>query len=524
MDISGEGKMKNKIFHVLCSVLFVLLLTSCASTQKAEETDKALIIDQTIETTPKGQDTVSPKTPGPAVPEFVPVKEAGSPLQTRTVSVAARNTPLREVLFTIAETANLNLVMERDVDTELPVTMTLKNISVADALNIIMDSADYLYSVKDNVLTISAMRTEIYELGHPNVIQEYKIKTGGDILSGTASAGTAGNNVSGDVSMQSESDKTSFSFWDAVEKSLDTLLKAQSAEQKKTKPSFTVNRMAGSIMVTATKRDLERVGAYITNLKKALNRQVLIEARIVEVQLSKGLKYGIDWNYVSKSVMLGGKINFGPEAFTSVVDSKGPNFQIAVTENNNFSFLMRALQEQGDVKTLSNPRINIMNGQTSLLSVGRNTTFISRVETTTTSSQGSLPTTTFTVETNSVLSGIIFGIVPNINAKGEITLSITPIVSNLVALDEKTIGTGTGDSTVQIKLPTIDLREMSTTVKVLDGQMIVIGGLIDTKQDLEEQKVPILGDIPILGAAFRSVDKSEAKTELVIMLIPRLVS
>lgn len=165
-----------------------------------------------------------------------------------------------------------------------------------------------------------------------------------------------------------------------------------------------------------------------------------------------------------------------------------------------------------------------MNGQTALLSVGRNTTFISRVETTTTTSSGSLPTTTFTVETNSVLSGIMFGIVPQINGNGEITLSITPIVSNLVALDEKTIGTGTGESAVQIKLPTIDLREMSTTVKVLDGQMIVIGGLIDTKQDLQEQKVPILGDIPILGAVFKSVDKSEEKTELVIMLIPRLVS
>lgn len=353
MVISGEGKMKNKIFHILCSVLFVLLLTSCASSQKAKETDKSLIIDQTLETDAKGQDTVPPKTPGPAVPEFVPVKEASSPLQTRTVSVAARNTPLREVLFTIAETANLDLVMERDVDTELPVTMTLKNISVADALNIIMDSVDYLYSVKDNVLTISAMRTEIYELGHPNVIQDYKIKAGGDILSGTASATAGkggGNNVSGDVSIQSESDKTSFSFWDAVEKSLDTLLKPQSTEQKKTKTSFTVNRMAGTIMVTATKKDLERVGAYITNLKKVLNRQVLIEARIVEVQLSKGLKYGIDWNYITRSVMLGGKINFGTEAFSSVVDSKGPNFQVGVTENNNFSLLLRALQDQGGCK------------------------------------------------------------------------------------------------------------------------------------------------------------------------------
>jgi MSHA type pilus biogenesis protein MshL len=522
MVISGESKMKNKFFRIFCPVLCILLLISCASTQKAKETKaEPIVIDQTIEKDSKDQNMVTPAAPGPAVPEFIPVKEASSPLQTKMVSVAARNTPLREVLFTIAETANLNLVMERNVDTEIPVTMTLKNISVEDALHIITDSVDYLYSIKDNIMTISAMGTEIFELGHPNVIQEYKIKAGGDILSGTSSAsGSGGNSVSGDVSIQSDSDKTSFSFWDAVEKSLDTLLKSQSSAQRKIQPVFTVNRMAGTVMVTAAKKDLERVGAYITNLKKSLNRQVVIEARIVEVQLSRGLKYGIDWNYIANSVMLGGKVSIGAETFTGVIDSNGPNFQIAVTENDKFSFLLRALQEQGDVSTLSNPRINIMNGQTALLSVGRNTSFVSRVETTTTT--GTPPTTTFTVETNSVLSGIIFGIVPFINSNGEITLTITPIVSNLVELDKKTIGTG--DNSIEIKLPTVDLREMSTTVKVLDGQMIIIGGLIDNKERLNEDKVPILGDIPILGAVFKSVDKVNEKTELVIMLIPRLVS
>jgi MSHA biogenesis protein MshL len=517
MVISGEIKMKNNFFCILCYALSFLLLPSCSSLRGTKaETIEPVIADQAIEKETKEQNMVPPATP-----EFVPVKDSSSPLQTKTVSVAARNTPLREVLFTVAETANLNLVMEQGVDAEIPVTMTIKNINIEDALNIIMDTADYFYSIKDNILTVSAMKTEIYELGHPNVIQAYSTKAGGDILSGTSSAtGGTTNAISGDVSLQSESDKTSFSFWDAIEKSLDTLLKTQSAEQRRMQPSFTVNRMAGTIMVTAAKKDLDRVGAYIINLKNVLNRQVLIEARIVEVQLSKGLKYGIDWNSIADT--FGNKISFGTEKFTSVIGNTSPSFQLSVIENNNFSFLLKALQEQGDVKTLSNPRISIMNGQTALLSVGRNTSFISKVETTTTA--GTPPTTTFTVETNSVLSGIIFGIAPHINSNGEITLFITPIISNLVNLDEKTIGTGAGDSTVEIKLPTVDLREMNTTVKVLDGQMIIIGGLIDKREKSSEDKVPILGDIPILGAAFKSVDKSEDNTELVIMLIPRLVS
>jgi len=539
MDIPGENEMRKAtlnrkpdkggwgkfiFFCLLPSAFCLLLLLSCSSLHPPEAQpvkevkDKPELIRQATET------TVAPEAPGPGMPEFVPVNEASSPLQTRTVSVSARNTALREVLFIIAETASLNLVMERGVDAELPVTMTLKNMSVADALNTVLDSADYFYTVKDNILSVKAVETEIFEIGHPNVIQEYKIKTGGDILSGTSSASSgAGNAVSGDVSIQSASDSTSFNFWAAIEKSLDSLLKAQGGEQgKRVQPGYTVNRMAGAVMVTASKKDLRKVRAYITNLKNSLGRQVLIEARIVEVQLTEGLKYGIDWNTVNKWFGVG-TTSFGSVAFSNVVDSNGPNFLFTVTENDNFSLLLRALQEQGNVRTLSNPRINIMNGQTALLSVGRNTSFISRVETTTTSTQGSAPTTTFTVETNSILSGVMFGIVPFINSSGEIALTITPIVTNLVQLEEQTIGAGTSSS-VQIKLPTVDLREMTTMVKVLDGQMIVIGGLIDNKERLDEDRVPLLGDIPVLGHAFRSVSKTDEKTELVIMLIPRIVS
>lgn len=512
-------------FFTLCLLISALLLAGCAAPKATERSTERLdIITETMQTATEAQAPAPLKVPEPAVPEFVPVQETVSPLQARTVSVSARNTPLREVLFTIAETANLNLVMDREIDTELPVTVNLKDMSIGDVLTTVLDSADYFYSVKGNILTVRATETRVFELGHPNVIQEYKIKTGGDILSGTSSStsGAAESAVSGDVSIQSSSDTTSFHFWDAVEKSIDTLLRQPSVVQgKRITPVFTINRMTGTIIVTATKSDLQKVDTYITNLKMVLNRQVLIEARIVEVQLSDSLEYGIDWNAVVKWFGID-STTIGTAGFTNVIESTSPYFQVNIIENNKFTALLKALQEQGDVRTLSNPRVNIMNGQTALLSVGRNTSFISRVETVTTSSEGSVPTTTFTVETNSVLSGIIFGLVPHINSEGEITLTITPIVSNLVELDEQSIGTS-GNS-VDIKLPTVDLREMTTTVKVLDGQMVIIGGLIDRKEKISENKVPILGSIPILGMAFKSVSKSDEKTELVIMLIPRIVS
>ncbi len=505
MVISEKIKMRAALIMMVIFSLF-----SCVSSQPVKT------LNDTAEPAPLLEMPAIESVPlidsPPEIPDFISVKEGSSPLKTRTVSISARNTPLRDVLYIIAETASLNLVMEKGVLPELPVTMTFTGLSVEDALNIIFDSVDYFYVIKDNILIVKAMKTEIFELGQPNIIPEYSINVGGDILSGTSSGAGGQGAISGDVSVKSTLDAPSFKFWESMEKSLKTLLSKQG--------DFVINRMAGTIMVTATKKDLERVSNYISNIKKILNRQVLVEARIVEVQLSESLKYGIDWTYIFEGSQ-GEAVTLSTETFTGVVSSSSPAFKVNVAGYNDMTLILKALQEQGEVKTLSNPRVSIMNGQATMLSVGRNTTFISSVETTTTQ-EGSSTTTTFTVDTNSVLSGVMFGLVPYINSDREITMAITPIVTNLVQLDTKTVGAS--GNTVEIKLPTVDLREMSTTVKVLDGQIIIIGGLIDKKETLNEDQVPILGDIPIIGELFKSVSKSYENTELVIMLIPRIVS
>jgi MSHA type pilus biogenesis protein MshL len=511
MGISERGTMKNIVLIVTCMVF----ISCAAAPQQAEQGAETDMIQETL-AAGRLQAEALPQVP--VIPEFVPVIAGSSPLATKTVSISARNTPLRDVLYTIAETAHLNLVMEQGVNPELPVTMTFKDILIQDALNIVFDSVGYFYSVKDNILIAKAMATRIFELGQPSVTHEYKIDVGGDILSGISSnAGDTASSLSGDVSMLSTSDKTSFEFWEAIEKSLQSIL--QAGNTQKAGAHFVLNRLTGTVMVSAAKTELDKVESYMANLKKVLGRQVLIEARIVEVQLSEGLKYGIDWTAVGE--WLGaGPTTLGTSIFADVVSLGEPNFSFSITENDNITVLLKALEEQGDVKTLSNPRVNILNGQTAMLSVGRNTTFISRVESTTTSDISSV--TTFTVDTNSILSGIMFGLVPYINSNGEIILTITPILTNLVDLEAKTIGSG--QSAVEIKLPTVDLREMSTTVKVQNGQLIIIGGLIDKRERLEEDKVPYLGNMPLLGPLFKRVDKSYENKELVIMLIPRLIS
>ncbi|HCC68606.1 MAG TPA: pilus (MSHA type) biogenesis protein MshL [Nitrospiraceae bacterium] len=451
--------------------------------------------------------SASQPPPPPPPPNFIPVAEELLPLKTRVVSISARDTPLRDVLHVIAEATGLNLVMEKGVDPEIPLTVTLSHITADDALNIIVTSVDYFYSVKENILTVKAVDTRMFELGLPPIIQDYTVDIGGDIL-GAAAAG-----LRGAITQRIGVDTVAFRLWDSIEKAIAGMPGIV---------SFSVNRMTGTIIVTATKMALERVEKYLTAIKKALNRQVIIEARIVEVHLSETLRYGIDWTAVFEGPGMDQHI-IKADTFAAVVTEGLPHLHIG-TIGRDFTALLRALETQGNVRSLSNPRVNIMNGQTSLLNVGRNVTFISRVETTITAPAAErAPITTFTIETDTVLSGIIIGIVPYISETGEVSMTITPIVSDLVRLEDKAFGE-VGENIIQISLPTVDLRGLSTTVRVKDEEMVIIGGLMQERELLEDSKVPVLGDIPLIGYLFRSQKKLAERTELVIMLKPTVVT
>jgi MSHA type pilus biogenesis protein MshL len=529
---------------VFCSLSSVFcLLLSCSSLDIKRE----VVIPKDVYDV-KAEESIVKE---PAMPDFVPASEDVSPLKTRVVDVVARNTALRDVLYVIAESTGLNLVMEKGVVPETPVTMTLRNVSAEDALNTIFSSVDYFYTITNNMLVVKAQDTKIYELGRPAVIHTYSVDVGGDIIgsalagatttgSSSSSSSSGAGSLKGSITQSSKNDTTAFGFWDAIEKSLTVILGGQPApaaaapaattqgqpqpQPQATAPpqqNFTVNRMTGTIIVTASKQNLERVEQYLNAIKKVINRQVLIEAKIIEVQLSDGLKYGIDWTQAVKNLKGVGPLSLGPQSFSSAVSSALPAFNLNIT-GSNFNALIKALQQQGEVRTLSNPRVNIMNGQTSLLSVGRSQTFISNVATSTPTNVAS-PVTTFTVGTSSVLSGIILGIVPFINDNGEISLTITPIISNLVQLTNTSVGQ-TGNQT-QISLPTVDLRELSTTVKVRDGQMVIIGGLISKNESMQDSKVPGLGDAPVAGKLlFTSRDKTESRSELVVILQPVIIS
>ena len=522
----------NKAFIYVLPAVVLFLLTSCAASQMDE------LIAKTPTSAPEEEERLTPGeeyfsdhaaiTPTPPAPEidFMPATEDLSPLKTRILSMAVRNSPLKDVLYTISEKAGLNLVMENGINPDVKITMNLKNMRAEDILRTALDSVGYFYTIRDNILIIRLMETRIFEFGQPSVIQNYSVDVGGDML-GSARTGSTG--MLGSITQKISSDTEAFNFWDSIEKTLGSMLGIGSGTENrrgkvdKPRPSFSVNRMTGTIVVTASKKDIDRIDGYFKTLKKILKRQVLVEARIVEVQLSSSLKYGIDWTFLGGDINGSDRVRVGTSKFTDTLNNL-PNFNFTLT-GGDFTSLLKALQQQGTVNVLSNPRISIMNGQTAFLSVGRKVDFISKVESTSTGlTDTSVPSITFTIETSSVLSGLLFGIVPYISGDdGEnITLTISPIISDLVKFDKKILGLSGGGG-LEISLPTIDLRELSTTVRVKDGDMVIIGGLIQNKDSVQDNNIPMISKVPLIGNLFKNRDKSTEKTELIILLKPVLI-
>lgn len=454
-------------------------------------------------------------------PSFTPVAEELLPLKTRIISISVRNAPLKDVLFAVGENTGLNIVMETGVNPELPMTITLKEVAADEALDIIFSSIDYFYDLEGNVLIVRVMATRMFEFGHPSISQEYSSDVGGDLFGATEDL----NNIKGGVKQSIKADGKSLNLWDSLEKTLNGIVEPGKVD---------INRMSGTILVTATKKSMIKVDNYLSSLKEVLGRRVLVEARIVEVSLTDNLQYGINWAFLDhlKGVgqIVSGAINVDRGLVSGIIDPltgladfsittpQDTGFFVA-TLGNDFAAIISALDEQGDTTVLSNPRLGIMNGQTAILNVGRKTDYVSEVDSTTTAATDTTgEKTTFDVTTKSILSGVMLGIVPNINERGEVTLTITPIVSDLVKFDEQLFGSSTTGGQFSISLPIIDLKELSTIVKVRNGEMIVLGGHIDKVEGVEDKQVPFLGSIPYLGYLFKHHAKTSESKELVILL------
>lgn len=298
----------------------------------------------------------------------------------------------------------------------------------------------------------------------------------------------------------------------------------RSGVENQDRPYFTLNRQSGVIVVRDYPSVLLQVANFLEAVEGSAQRQVFIEAKILEVTLSDGYELGIDWSRVSPfNVLTAGSAGVGGGLLGSLGQAViagdgilrgstrgGVSYSVPTGA---MDIVIDALAQQGDVSVLSSPKIATLNNQRAVIKVGREDIFFTSDISRGTGGQGDL--VTFTPE--SITIGIVLDVLPQINDNGDIMMSINTSITEEVARRE-TPGGSSG-----LSVPVLDVRESNSVVMAQNGQTIIIGGLMKTKKEKKNNSVPIMGDIPILGALFQHEEETESKVELIIMLVPEVM-
>jgi MSHA type pilus biogenesis protein MshL len=299
------------------------------------------------------------------------------------------------------------------------------------------------------------------------------------------------------------------------------------------KGSYTIDESLGIITVDASPLLQKRIVNYIDTFKSWLYRQVSIQANILEVELSEGSSRGIDWSQVFKAVergtaLISGNIEYGDQDtvyevnYTDLGTTTREGMRLLGKVSlapTDFRLFVNALEEQGTVNTISEPRLNLLNGSPGVLTVGESVRYIREITKNVTT--GTSTTETYTVETDDILSGLAFSVVCNVLGDDEVVLYLTPVTSQLKKpLEYRTFG---ANNEFEVGLPEVKLRQMSTMAKIRDGDLLILGGLIDEINTNNSSEIPLLGKIPWVKWAFKNEIKSKTRRELIIILRPHIL-
>ena len=452
------------------------------------------------------QDTAQPVPDMPLAPAaLVPEVPA------TTFSFRAEGVPIKQALAIFARANNLNIVP--DLDIEGDVTVEFNNLPLDLAMRSLLEANGY-YFVKDKgLLRVRNRETRIFQIDYiqatragqgSNAVQ---ISSGSGSGGGSSSGGSSGGGSEG--STMTVTNTSIINFWGDLGDQLKTMVSANG--------SYTVNSLSGTVLVRDSHRNVEMIGEYLETVTASVVRQIDLEVEIYEVALNNSFQLGINWQHVSSRldsvIGVGAPLSGGVIINTPLYGpAVSPNSVRVVHQRGDFSAVLDALKQQGELKVVSKPRLRTLNNQPAVVRVGQDLPVFTLTKTTQNTGAGSQTDITETISTVTV--GTVLSITPQVSRDGLITLDITPAVSRLVRMEESATGN---------KAPVIDIRQASSIVRVRDGATIVMGGLVQDSAATTRRKVPLLGDIPLLGKAFTGTYENKERTELIFFLTPRII-
>ena len=540
----------------IVAVSFALIAGGCATNPVPPGTAYDQIRDEL--------DRAAEPKPEPSRPAEVdaallqPPKAAPAALPEPRFDLAVSEAPAAQVFMAIATGSRYGMLVHPEVAGKISVN--LKDVTVREALEALRDLYGYEYRIQGNRVLVqpNALQTRVFQVNYLASRRSGQTDvrvTSGSITSsqGPSTAGASGAGIvpvapqsggangtqrvveSSRVQTESQND-----FWHELKIALGAIVGSEGGR------GVIVNAVSGVVVVRGFPADQRNVEQYLRATQVIVERQVMLEAKLIEVRLKDGFQSGINWAYFNDSGNHRGSLgadtrNFSipsgaPVSETSTVGATigntlgaglesapgravGGIFGLAL-QTTNFAALIQFLETQGNVQVLSSPRIATLNNQKAVLKVGTDEFFVTNVTTTsTTSSTGT--TISPTITTQPFFSGIALDVTPQIDDSDNVILHIHPSVSN-VAEKNKVIDLG-NLGTFQLPLASSDVNETDSIVRVRDGNIVAIGGLMTQRQIEGNSRVPVIGDIPGVGAFFGQKRTDYQKLEVVVLLNPTII-
>jgi MSHA biogenesis protein MshL len=545
-----------------------LLVAGCAEPPRQGSSPTLDSINRELDQAAQNRKPVTPDAVSRALlpPLMVEMPRADAQKPEARFDLSVSNAPASQVFLAIVSGTRYSMVLHPDVKGELSVN--LKDVTVIEALDTLRDLYGFDYSLQGNRITVlpADLQTRIFKVNYLQALRRGQTETrvsSGSITDGSSSPGTPAAGavpvpVSGPTgasntrAMESSRVTTSSdsNFWGDIQKSLTAILGGAAGR------NVVVNPQSGVIVVRAMPNELRGVEQFLKAMQLIVERQVMLEAKIIDVTLRDGTQTGVNWagfrdgstrfgagvitpgTALQRDGPIGSATNRGPDGSllpNSVfaggsaagiasglalgAGAAGGLFGLAL-QTSDFAALITFLETQGGVNVLSSPRVATLNNQKAVLKVGTDDFFVTNVSTTSTVS-GNNSTVTPTITVAPFFSGIALDVTPQIDDNNSIILHVHPSVSNVVeknkVIDLGTLGVFT------LPLASSDVNETDTIVRVTDGNIVAIGGLMRQKSTTERSQVPGVGNMPGIGALFRQRDTGNVKSELVILLKPTII-
>lgn len=541
--------MKRLNLSWLLAILALVALSGCAQPEKRSRSETLDRISSEIDQGARERRVATPKAVEQAL-LATSAPEAPPPVREPRFDLIVNGAPAQQVFTAIVTGTRYSMLLPPELSGSI--TVSLKNVTVREALDALRDLYGYEYRIQGNRIHVqpNTLQSRIYQInylaGRRQGVTDISVSSGSISRSIGASGASSGGGVAPAAvpgttgapsqarrSVESSRISTSHTadFWDELTKALQTVVGTEGGR------NVIINPISGVVLVRAFPNELRNVENYLRSTQLIVERQVMIEAKIVEVSLKDEFQSGINWSTFHGS---NNRLSVGVAQPGTTLDTIAPlTAQDSVTalpgrmgmlaasalgkgffglafQAANFAALLNFLESQGTTQVLSSPRIATLNNQKAVLKVGTDEFFVTNISTTTTST-GTTNTTSPTITVEPFFSGIALDVTPQIDENENIILHIRPSIS-VVSEKQKTLNLGSLGTYV-LPLASSNVSETDSIVRVQDSNIVAIGGLMKQEQSAGSDGLPGTSSFPLFGQR----DRAFRKREIVILLKPTII-